>query len=487
MPGILLLALMLPLFRFGNSLWSDEATSVYFGRWPLADLWQRLCDPHPAGYYALLKAWMMAGEQEWWLRWPSLAAAVLSTALIYRLGREMGLRERTATFAALLLALHPLQLWYAAEARMYTLAGTVALAAVLLGWRLIRLPDNAQNARRRLLLGLSYTALALLALGVDYTAILPLFALQMIWLAAGAPHRRNWIAWQLLVGAGSLLLWFDAAHRSAVATSFQAFTLAVQLNRLGLQISPAQANDVIQTVMLVLAVSGLAIAWSWQRFPRLRSWRLVWWTVLAVWLGWMAFMAVPRMVSLKRQWVALLPLMALASAYALQRLPRILPALVLALSVALAVVILPMPQRESWRLVLTDLVEHSPDAPLWVDEWAVTSVTYYDRQLRTATGQGLLWAPLLSSQLPRLPQLQPAPGGELWLIVTDGPYRHFLELMPTEFFARYEFLDRSDAGGVTLLHYRRRLHALSPPPDPPLPSRETLWSLESAFPLDVCP
>lgn len=485
---ILWLALALPLLRFNLSVWSDEATSVWFGRWPLSQLFTRLCDPHPVGYYVALKAWLSLGEQEWWLRWPSLAAAVLAVALTYRLAREMRLGERTAVLAALLLAISPLQLWYAAEARMYTLAAALALLAVLAGWRLLRaLAESHLTSGRQITLGISYTALAMLALGADYTAVLPWFALQMLWLANGLHRPKQWLLWQILALAGAYLLWVNAAHRTAVATSFQAFTLAVQLNHFGFDITPAQTTGLLRLAMIGLAAAGVLAAWLWQRWSRLRHWPLLWWLVSAAWVGLTLFMAVPRLYSLKRQWVALLPLLALATAYALSHLPRRISVLVLALTVALAVVVLPMPQRESWRPIMAELAAQTQGAPVWVDEWSVTPVAYYDRRLRSQGRPGLNWSPLLSRDLPRLPEPQPAPGHDLWLILSEGPYRHFGELMPADFFAQYELLGRNDTDGVALLHYRRRLTPLSRPPTLPPPSRETLWSLESAFPLDVCP
>ena len=103
-----LATLALPLARFDQSLWRDEATSIWFARLPLSTLLTTLCDPHPPGYYLLLKAWsVIGGESEFGLRAPSLLAAVLAVALTYRWWRQM-CGGRCARLAALLVALHPL-------------------------------------------------------------------------------------------------------------------------------------------------------------------------------------------------------------------------------------------------------------------------------------------------------------------------------------------------------------------------------------------
>ena len=136
--------------------------------------------------------------------------------------------------------------------------------------------------------------------------------------------------------------------------------------------------------------------------------------------------------------------------------------------------------------VLADLAAEADNAPVWVDEWVVTPVAYYARQMQHA-GLTLQWTPLISRDLPRLPDMQPPAGADLYLILAEGPYRHFLELLPPDFFAQYAERERHERGGITVVRYRRRIAPLTNPPPLAPPSQETLWSLESAFPLDVCP
>ncbi len=155
--------------------------------------------------------------------------------------------------------------------------------------------------------------MALIALGVDYTAIFPLFLLQLLWLARGHPRPGRWLLLQAVVLAAAYLLWLDAAHRSALATSFQAFTLAVQLNRLGFEMTPADATTLLRIGGVVAILLSLVVAWQWPKNLRglTRSpafFLLVW----LIWLGLLLFVAVPRLYSLKRQLIVLLPYITLA-------------------------------------------------------------------------------------------------------------------------------------------------------------------------------
>ena len=142
------LALLLPLPLLTQSLWIDEASSVWFARLPVADLLFHLCDPHPPGYYLLLKGWLVFGETEAWLRLPSLLASVATVALTAQAGRAI-LGARVGALAALLVATFPLQSWYAAEVRMYAVAQALGVALLLLTWRFLSLPaEDGHDARQ---------------------------------------------------------------------------------------------------------------------------------------------------------------------------------------------------------------------------------------------------------------------------------------------------------------------------------------------------
>src|SRR5262245_15039354 len=167
-----MLALGLRLYRLGaQSLWLDEG-----GTWAeitgrtgkgwlalIAELWSK--DAGYPLYHVLLKAWVgLAGDSEWALRFPSALAGAAAAVMIYLAGLELErhllaeraenrewrmedgrsycrdlpfsiLHPRCGSVAALLFATSPFALWYAQDAKVYSLL--LLMIAVEL-WALLR-------------------------------------------------------------------------------------------------------------------------------------------------------------------------------------------------------------------------------------------------------------------------------------------------------------------------------------------------------------
>jgi hypothetical protein len=213
----LLLAGLLPrLFQLGSrSLWLDEGSTWAVIQQPwsvlLADMGSNAA-AYPL-YHLLLKGWvLLAGESEWALRLPSAlagAGAILVLALAAReLQRLTSTEPRTLPghffplLAVLLLILSPFAIWYAQEAKVYSL---LLLVATLLLWSLAR--ALRLRTRRAWLL---FAALALLSIFVHRLAILLLLAAWAAWLAVPAPpqqqtrpHWQRVAAWLLLALASA--------------------------------------------------------------------------------------------------------------------------------------------------------------------------------------------------------------------------------------------------------------------------------------------
>ena len=122
-----------------QSLWLDEAMSLYWALLPAGEIIGRLMslsgDPHPPLYYLLLKGWTaLLGNGEFAVRSLSVAASVASLPLLYALGRRLFDRP-VAKLAMLLAAISPLLVWYAQEARMYSLLLALTLAATWYLWQ----------------------------------------------------------------------------------------------------------------------------------------------------------------------------------------------------------------------------------------------------------------------------------------------------------------------------------------------------------------
>ena len=130
--AIVALAAALRLLVIGrDALWLDEGYSWWDAHQPYASLWSVVpqCDPHPPLYFALLHAWIAAfGDGTVALRLLSALLGVATVVVVYLAGRELdsargkaGGLLRISTFAALLFALTPFQVYFSIEARPYAL------------------------------------------------------------------------------------------------------------------------------------------------------------------------------------------------------------------------------------------------------------------------------------------------------------------------------------------------------------------------------
>ncbi len=127
------LALGLRLWGIGDkSIWLDEAWSWRAARLSLPDMveWTGQ-DKHPPLYYAVLHFWTAVfGDSEAMLRAPSAIASAAAVVLLATVGwRRGGLL--LGLLAGFVLAVNPTHVEYAQEARMYPLAGALALASTV--------------------------------------------------------------------------------------------------------------------------------------------------------------------------------------------------------------------------------------------------------------------------------------------------------------------------------------------------------------------
>jgi mannosyltransferase len=136
-------AFALRLYRLEfHSLWSDEGISLIRSSQPLAQLLATMPVEQLPGYFVLLHFWLaLAGDADFALRFFSLWPSVLAVAVIYRLGVDLGDR-RAGLAAALLLAINPLQIWYAQEGRTYSWLLASSLLVTWFLWRLLGATDR---------------------------------------------------------------------------------------------------------------------------------------------------------------------------------------------------------------------------------------------------------------------------------------------------------------------------------------------------------
>lgn len=136
--GAAAIAAFLFLWQLGSSsFFLDEVSSIKLAGLPLSDLLPRLrvAENSPGGYFTLLHAWtnVVDSNAEWVVRLPSVLAGIALVAAVWWLARLVA-GEGAAAVAALLVAVSPLVLQYAQQARTYTLAMLVltliAIAAI---------------------------------------------------------------------------------------------------------------------------------------------------------------------------------------------------------------------------------------------------------------------------------------------------------------------------------------------------------------------
>ncbi|MBI5305898.1 MAG: glycosyltransferase family 39 protein [Chloroflexi bacterium] len=134
---IILVAFGLRAFRLDwQSLWYDEAFSVYLAQFNLADITARTAvDIQPPLYYYLLHFWIsLAGGSEFSVRFLSLVFGVLMIPLMFVAARRLFDRN-AAWIAAIIAAFSSLYVWYSQEARMYTLLTFLLLLSSYALWR----------------------------------------------------------------------------------------------------------------------------------------------------------------------------------------------------------------------------------------------------------------------------------------------------------------------------------------------------------------
>ena len=491
----LLAAFALPLLTLTRSLGSDEASSVWFSQAPAAALLLRLCDPHPPAYYLLLAAWQVGGDAEFWLRFPSLLASVLSVALLIRLTRAAA-GARAAGWTGLLLATFPLQTWYAGEVRMYSLVQLLSLLMAAAGWRLLQRLRRGDDQPPGWQVWLPWLLSALAALFTDYAALPVWWLLQLAWLHAGSPQPRRWWAAQAGVGLPWLAWWIATPQAAALATSYHSVFIAVQAQRLGLALTPTLAGRLLTAALLAALLLSLAAAVGLRRSAsRSRSIahagglrnrcsdfsRLTWLTLLALCLT-------PGLLTVKRQLVVLLPLIALGMAAAWS--PVAAPRRAWPAAWALLGLIVTLwaagqhPHGEPWRETAAQVAAARPSA-VWVDELAAPAFAYY-AQSSSAAAPMLAWTPLRGRDLPALPSMQPAPGDALWIISAQSRYRNLVALLPPAFGQDYELQAAQVALGIGEYRYQRRRQPLTVPPPTPAPDPASQWGLLLPSPLATC-
>lgn len=414
--GLCLIALLLRLWRLdAENLWLDEAFTWQFARESPDYIWGERWDQHPPLYYWLVHQFLQLGESEFVLRLPSVIAGTLSVPLLFGLGKRL-VSPTVGWLAAAFLALSPVAVWYAQEARMYALASLCALGA---GYAFVHL---WQGQRRWLHLGF-YVFWAALGLYTHYTVLLILLALNGLALATWLAHPKQWPPFPLLpwlLGQGLVMLlyapWIPMlpGHWARIQNQ---------------STYPLWVLTTIPALFAIAIGGGLALAglvwllrhsarFSPTQYPHL-AWAAVTGLILVL-AGLMVGTALNRGVTLTRQTLVFLPLLYLLLA---GLLPYVMAGTVLARAFLIASLVVSLLngvwlQKPRWAEAVRWIeAEATPNAVVVLSPpWLLSPYRYYattDRTVvRVPAGQG-------ERQMAQLEQ----PATQAWLILNEKEER----------------------------------------------------------------
>jgi uncharacterized membrane protein len=207
--GLIAAALVVRLLLV-RGIWVDEAISIQQAHMSLPDMLEdlRTTDRHPPLHYLLLWGTVrLFGDGELAVRLPSIIAGAALVPVLFLCGREL-FDRRTGLVAAGLAAIAPLAIWYAQEARMYSL---FMLFAALAFWAQIMV---LREGRRRY--WIAYAAFTIALLYTHYFGLIPIL-IQQVFFAVAAWKRSQrgenvrpllvglWATWGALVLAAAPL------------------------------------------------------------------------------------------------------------------------------------------------------------------------------------------------------------------------------------------------------------------------------------------
>jgi len=223
-------------------LWWDEGLNAHYVHYGLSGFVEEVRathDTNPPAHRLALKGWSdLAGTSPFTLRYLSAYFDVVSIALTWTIGRRL-INRRAALLATWFVALSPLHVYHAREAKGYTFAAAFSLLAVYLWGK--KLKYASANTPRAIpawnCYGLGYALSVALSVGAHYYQILAV-VWQGLWtgsrLAWRVVHRGRYrqelvltARWIAAAGAGALLIlpWvlltFDTAFQGAANVSHQ--------------------------------------------------------------------------------------------------------------------------------------------------------------------------------------------------------------------------------------------------------------------------
>jgi uncharacterized membrane protein len=138
LPILFTLFFLLRFYHLGfYDFWYDEVFTAGYAKYPWVS-W------NPPLYWILLHFWVKVfGFSELSLRFPSLVFSFLSCVLLYITGKKL-FNERIAIVASIFMGLSPFQVWYAQEARSYSMLLFLSLLSTYLFYKASKRDRNRE-------------------------------------------------------------------------------------------------------------------------------------------------------------------------------------------------------------------------------------------------------------------------------------------------------------------------------------------------------
>ncbi len=245
------LAALLGLIALGRrSFWLDESVSVTLARLDLGDLLHalRVREGNMSLYHLLLWGWVRLGDTEFVTRSLSVLAVTATVPVVYLLARRL-VGERPALVAGLLMAVNPMAVHYAQEARGYALCLLLVTVSVYLFVRALEEP--------RWIFWLGFALVAALAGYAHFFALFvpPALALSLLFLPAQAISWRRGLASAGLFALLLLPLVYLVGSSQASGVEWASGNLP---GRIATKI---HARPLLVAAVLLFALAVVAVAW----------------------------------------------------------------------------------------------------------------------------------------------------------------------------------------------------------------------------------
>jgi uncharacterized membrane protein len=207
--AVILLAAMVRLAGFTKEpFWLDEVCSLDFSAGDAGQIVQvNARDIHPPLYYLGLGAWRrFAGSSEGSLRGYSVLWSLVGLVAAFLLGRDLARSWRVGLIAAGLLAVNPVDVYYAQEARMYAQVAALATLGSWFLWRWMRTTEEGRGVAVRAGWAAGFFAAATAAMYSHYLAVVVVVAQGAFALVRFLSRRRWWSVGGLALGAAASAL-----------------------------------------------------------------------------------------------------------------------------------------------------------------------------------------------------------------------------------------------------------------------------------------